>query len=119
LPPQAGAGQISPKQLVALLEVVNGIVVRGIITMRRAEFTKAEVASLTTFDRAERDSLESLAPFAAPYVSWMLQNMEVAGAVLFAGLYGIGLAERIKRIDARRKDREEEPRDVEAATPAP
>ena len=105
-PPPIPTPPPTPDSVVALAEMVTLLAVKSFCAVNNVEINK-EIESLCLLTPQEKKQLESVAPFAMPFIMKMLQNLPVLGACAFFGLYALILARRYATIKKYIKPKEE------------
>lgn len=83
----------TPDSVVALAEMVTMLAVKAFCVSSGVEMNK-EIETLCLLSPQEKKQLESIAPYAMPFIVKMLQNLPALGGLAFVGMYSLMLARR-------------------------
>ncbi len=93
-------GAFTVEHVVAVGEIVNGLVVRGVAVAKGVTLTEDKVEALIAFSDRERRALEMFAPYALPYVPQVLAQFPRYAAWGFVAIYGAALVGRVQAVVA-------------------
>jgi transposase-like protein len=88
----------SAQELVAIIEGIDGVVIKTIAAVRNKHVPPQQFMELARLPREDREQLLSLAPYAAEYVPEVMQYFRPAMAVCFVLVWGISVAGRVKHL---------------------
>lgn len=91
----------TPAELVAFLSAINGTVCRLAATVWQVKVSKEELAELSTLSKEEKDTLATLAPYAAEYAPEIMTKFKPVMAWTFVGFYVLMSGQRVMAIRAK------------------
>lgn len=106
-----GGAKLDPdkgRALVDLLDTITGVICRIYASSAGIQWTP-KLAAVFKLTPSERSQLAMLAPYAAPYIEWLLSHVKEIAAGLFAFVYWSMLADRLKLIKNAAPKKKEEP----------
>jgi hypothetical protein len=120
-PPPPGAGPaVDGEQLIEFSETVKGVNVLLQCERYGVKLPPELLEKLAHFTPGQKKALGIFAPYAAPYVSWLISHHDKVAGILFLVVLAamiVGDAKTIKGL-APKKDPEEKPKAPAAAPPA-
>lgn len=120
IPPGVGPA-VSGEQLIEFSETVKGINVLLQCERYGVKLPEDIHERLTHFTPGQRRALGIFAPYAAPYVAWLIQHHDKVAGILFLVVLAAMIVSDAKAIKALvpKKEEEKKPEEKKAPAPAP